>query len=139
MQPGQTPHGQQEVPIGARIILGPHGIAMFPILAAGAAITETAEAAGSWSERVHQPGKCPLGFFQIIRRQLDVSDTIFDAIKLAERPLEGTQSPESHDATRDHPETRHASSCVRLSSFTPTAHSACFARYSTSKAYPTSW
>ena len=62
------------------------------------------------SERVHQARKRPLGLFLVVKRQLNISEAVFDAGEFAERPLEGAKRPKPYRETGDTPEMRHAPS-----------------------------
>src|SRR6185369_6373126 len=52
VEPREAAQGQHEMAIGARVILGPHGVAFAP--QAAAAKAEAASAAREWGLRIHQ-------------------------------------------------------------------------------------
>src|SRR5438034_21996 len=70
---GEAPESGGEMAVGARIIGGPTGTPLGPIVFAEAAVAAAvapAMYAGHW--RVHQPGEGPLGFFLVIRGKREV-------------------------------------------------------------------
>src|ERR1022692_1828611 len=94
----QAAEGLHEVAVGARIILGPHGVAFGPLAAASKAKAEAAPAATVGGLRVHEAGEGPLGLLLKVGRKRDVAESVFHARKFAERQLETVQNAEEGKA-----------------------------------------
>ena len=89
----------REVAVGARIVLGPDGIAVSPVAAVSIEASET-KVALSRIRRIHQAREGPLGILAPVGREGKV--VVLDARVFAEGTLEGVQSsPEGGDRRGD--------------------------------------
>src|SRR5947209_11351872 len=85
------------MPVRARIILGPDGVAFGP-RAAGITVTTAAPVAAAGGRGIHKPRESPLGFLQRVRRQGDVAQPVLHTRILPKRQLEGVEDAEQGDA-----------------------------------------
>src|ERR1022692_2026037 len=87
MDAREPPQCLHEVPVGARIVLGPDGIAFGPDAAAAESPAVPTAITSPRRLRIHQARESPLGLLLPVRRQGDAAEPILHAWKLAERPL----------------------------------------------------
>ena len=110
----QPPQGRGEVPIGARVILGPTGPTLAPIAVAAPESATAARAVGVL--RIHQPGENPVGLSLVIRRERDVVIRLHAGVD-APFHLEGGQGGDEDHSARSQPPCalEHVSSLARIS------------------------
>jgi hypothetical protein len=83
--------------VGARIVLGPIGVAFAPVSIGAAAESDAEPDFG-----IHQPGKDEFRLFAIVGRHGEI--VVLHAREFAERPLEGVETSEEGNYARHEPQ-----------------------------------
>src|SRR5262249_54720916 len=103
MQTRQAAQREYEMPVGTRIILGPHRIAARPGRPAARAepiVEPIAAPVAAGGLRIHQAGKGPLGFLLVVGRQGNVAHSVLHARKFAKWELESIERAHKHYSGR---------------------------------------